>query len=126
MALSAAEIKYQRVQTRAFIASNPTSIALIPRVRQMDGRGVRWVSQTARDPQTFKIIDQSSTGGGVPGVLVAADGKQRLIAYQLLGDADAIVGLYDCWEMNGEWWEVAELLPANGYEIRAQVVARDA
>lgn len=117
------ELEVQRSLTHAFIAANPVDLVLIPRERQMTGTGANLVDLPPRPAQTVRIIDQSSTSGPVPGTVVATDGKQRKVEYQLLGEWDATFGLMDYWvDGKGIRWEVAELLPYNNYEQRGQVV----
>lgn len=120
---SAVELEMQRRNTAAFIAATPVTIALIPRTPVKTGTGTRYVEGTPREPQTFKLIDQTRTFGPEPGTVLTADGKQRKAEFQLLGAHDATIGLYDTWvDAAGIRFEVANLLPDNGYEKRAQVV----
>jgi hypothetical protein len=120
---SAGELQVNRVNTEAFIAANPSYVALIPRTATKTGEGILYVDGPPRASQRFRLIDQSSTNGPQPGSIVGADGTQRRVDYQLLGKFDAIVGLNDYWvDAAGIRWEVAELLPDNGYERRARVV----
>lgn len=123
MGLAPAEERAQRAITKAFIVANFSDLVLIPRSPQRDGNGTKWVDGTARGVQRLRVIDQSSTSGPTPGLLRGADGVQRLVVSQLLGEWDAEIGLYDRWtDVNGLRNEVAEILPYNGYERRAQVV----
>lgn len=117
------ELSAHRATTLAFISYNPTVVNLVPRTRVKTGSGTRLVEGPPRGPQTLRIIDQSSPKGPTPGMVIAGDGKQRKVEYQLLGPYNASIGLYDVWEDgNGIRWEIAEILPDNGYERRAQVV----
>lgn len=116
------ELAAQRRVTAAFIAANPSSIVLTPRLRVKTGTGTTWQDQPPRAAQTFRLIDQSSPSGNQP-TAVSIDGSQRKVTYQLLGAWTTIIGLYDYWiDGDGFRCEVAELLPDNGYEQRAQVV----
>lgn len=117
------ELAAQRRITKAFIAAHPVQVVLIPRVPTKTGTGTKLVDQAARPAQTVRLIDQSAAGGTTPGVVTTLDGQQRKVEFQMLGTFDASFGLYDYWlDSNGVRLEVAELLPANGYELRAQVV----
>lgn len=117
------ELSAHRSVTDAFIAANPSTVTLTPRERVKTGSGTKLVEGLARPPQVMRIIDQSSPKGPTPGMVIAGDGKQRKVEYQLLGRWDALVGLYDVFtDPQGIRWEVAEILPDNGYERRAQVI----
>lgn len=123
MATSEVELSAGRRVTEAFIDANPSSIVLIPRVYVKDGGGARWVDQPPRAAQTFRLIDQTGGTGQTITLLSGSDGVQRRLAFQLLGRFDAEIGLYDYWvDGDGVRCEVAELLPDNGYERRAQVI----
>lgn len=114
----------QRRVTAAFIASAPLVLALRPAnlTKTASGGTVRGPSEP-REEQTFKLIDQSSAGGNNPGLLRASDGAQRRVTHQLLGAHDAVVEVGDWWlGDDGSRYEVAELLPFNGYERRGQVI----
>lgn len=122
MATSAEQL-FQRRNTLAFIQANPQQITLTPRSPVNSGTGRRWINQEIREEQTFRLIDQSSTSGPQPGDVLAGDGTQRKVTYQLLGRWDAAIGLWDFWiDSAGIKCEVVELLPDNGYERRAKVV----
>lgn len=117
------EVKMQRRQTAAYIEANPLEVALIPRVPVKTGTGTTLTDQPPRPLQTFRLIDQSAPTGTQPGTVVGADGRQRKVEFQLLGNYDAQMGKYDYWvDSDGVRLELAELLPDNGYERRAQVV----
>lgn len=116
------ELAAQRRITEAYVAANPSSIVLTPRKKVKSGTGITWQDQPPRAAQTFRLIDQSSPSGNQP-TAITIDGAQRKVQYQLLGTWDTEVGLYDYWvDAEGFRCEVAELLPDNGYEQRAQVV----
>lgn len=120
---SSEELEINRLNTAAFISANPVMVILVPRTRVNDGEGTRWTELPARPAQTLRIIDQSSARGPVPGTLRSSDGIERRVEFQLLGKFDATFGVYDHWtDDNGKDWEIADLLPDNGYEKRAQVI----
>lgn len=117
------ELEAQRRITKAFIAAHPVQVVLIPRLLTKTATGTKLVDQAARPAQTVRLIDQSAAGGTTPGVVKAADGQQRKVEFQMLGAWNVDFGLYDYWlDDAGLRLEVAELLPFNGYERRAQVV----
>lgn len=121
--MSENELRAQRRVTEAFIAANPSVLVLTPRERVKDANGARLAPGTPRNPQTLRLIDQSSSSGATPGRVETADGVQREIVFVLLGPHDAQIGLHDSWaDASGTRYEVVELLPFNGYERRAQVV----
>lgn len=120
-----AERDAQRLLTSAFIAAKPTSLTLIPQTPTKTGTGITWTPGTPRPPQTVRIIDQSAIAHVQgAGTVLAGDGKQRKVEYQLLMTWDATLDLHDYWvDADGIRWEVEDLLPNNGYERRAQVVS---
>lgn len=121
--LSATELKYQRVATRAFIEANPMLVELTPRVPVKTKTGTTYDEQPARPAQMMRLVDQTRTFGAEPGKQQAADGVQRRMQYQLLGLHDSAIGLHDVWtDADGIRWEVIDLLPPNGYEQRATVI----
>lgn len=121
--MSPDELRIHRANTKAFIASNPIQIQLIPRTKTNTGSGTRWSDDTPRQPQEFRLIDQTRTFGPEPGTVLASDGKQRKAEYQLLGEVGRTIGLYDYWvDSAGIRFEVVNLIHNNDYEVRAQVV----
>lgn len=123
MGMSAAELRVQRKNTKAFIDSNHIEIALIPRTRTISGSGAKLTDGTQRPAQRFRLIDQTRSFGPEPGTVIASDGKQRKAEYQLLGEHDAVIGLYDYWiDEAGIRFEVGNLIHNNDYEVRAQVI----
>jgi hypothetical protein len=118
-----AELRVNRRNTLAFIAARPIALALIPQQRtKTSSGGFRYEDLPLRAEQTLRLIEQASAYGNSPGLLQASDGKQRRVQYQLLGPYDAEIGLYDYWVSAGLRFEVAELMPYNGYERRGQVI----
>lgn len=121
------ELRLQRKGTVAFIEANPVSVQLIPRTKVTDGSGSRWVEEAPRAAQTFRIIDQSTARLSTTVTVRTSDGQERLADFMLLGEHDAVVGLYDVWDdTDGKRYEVAQLYPDNGYEVRAAVVRQGA
>ena len=122
--LAAAELRFQRSNTVAFIEANVTILALIPRTRMKDGSGTRMVNGTARPSQRLRLIDQSAERTPIPGLVRTSDGVERPIDFMLLGRHDADIQLWDYWVDATGTYEVAQVFPWNQYEVRAAVVRR--
>jgi|SRR5687768_2529468 len=107
----------QRVQTRAFIDANPTTVTLSPRIRTTLGNGgFKWTTGTPRPPQVVRLVPQTQA------LLVrTADGVERRVEYILLASWDAQIAKWDVFTHDGDKYEVSELNPSNGYEISAIV-----
>jgi hypothetical protein len=119
----ALEQEVNRLNTEAFISSHATEVVFIPMAFSVTGTGTQWTPGEPREPQVVRIVDQSWMRGGVPGMVRARDGQQRKVEYQVVARHDAEMELYDFFtDADGIKWEVAELLPDNGYERRAQVI----
>lgn len=117
------ELRLHRLNTKAFIDANPLVIALVPRTVTNTGTGQQVIEGEQRPEQTFRLIDQTRTFGPEPGTVQTLDGQQRKASFQLLGEHDATVGVYDYWlDGNGTRYEIGNLIFRNGYEVRAQVV----
>lgn len=117
------ELAVNRRNTLAFIAARPYPVILIPQIRTRTvSGGVLYVPDVPRAQQTLRLIEQASAYGNSPGLLQSSDGKQRRVQFQLLGSFDAEIDVYDYWIAAGLRYEVAELLPFNGYERRGQVI----
>lgn len=115
------ELATQRRLTATFIAADPETITLIPRVSQKtSGGGREWVEQTPREPQEFKIVERVT---GARSNTRVAGGEQREEEFQLIGEWDAQVEARDIFVHRGREWEVAQVEWDNGYEKRASVVA---
>lgn len=119
------ELSVNRRNTEAFIAARPTNIALIPvSTTQTASGGIAKADLPARATQTFRLIEQTSTTGNNPGRIAASDGHQLKITWQLLGTYDSQMAVGDHWtDAPGAGYQIQELLPDNGYERRARVVA---
>lgn len=117
------ELDVNKANTTAFIDANPMLITLIPQVLTKSGGGTRYVPGPARPGQKARLVDQTRTFAAQPGLVVAGDGKQRLIQYQIVMEFDAQIGKEDYWvDTDGIRWNVLDLLPNNGYERRAEVM----
>jgi hypothetical protein len=60
--------------------------------------------------------------GTIPSPIVTLDGVQREVEFELLGEWDAVIGVYDVFELDDDSrWEVVGLAHFNGWEQRALV-----
>lgn len=116
---NASELVFQKQITRWFIDSDPSMITLIPRAKVATGSGGnQLVDQPPRPAQKFKLITMSDSTRPTP----TADGVERLIDFTLLGEVGTVVAINDYWRDNdGTRYEVVELVPDNGYEVKALV-----
>jgi len=115
-----------RRNTTAFIAARPSVLSLVPvsSLKTASGGTIKG-DLPARPPQTLRLIEQTTTSGNAPGRLPTSDGHQLRVVYQLLGDWDAEMAVGDHWTdpASGAGYQIEELMPYNGYERRARVVA---
>lgn len=125
MTLDEDELDAQIENTDAFIQADPTTIVLIPRVRVNGPTGAKFIDQTPRDPQQFKVIAQSGLVSGSGRPTVTVDGVERVIEIILMGYPDAQVERYDYWIDDGQRYEVLEVQPPNEYETKALVERRN-
>lgn len=111
----------QRKATRAFIAVNPVSLALIPRekVKQPAG-GFRWSEKDPRPSQTMTLLEQT----GLSAPTVTLDGVERRVEFGLLAEWDAAMAVGDVFLHQSRTWEIVGIAYDNGYERRALVSAR--
>lgn len=113
------ELETQRALTAAFIAADPETITLTPRLSvRTTGGGRVWQEQAPRTPQDFKVVQRVSgaaTDTRVPG------GEQREEEFMLVGHWDAVIEPEDVFDYRGGSWQVLEIEWDNGYEKRAQV-----
>lgn len=124
MTAPTSELEYQKRNTLAFIAAHYEDLSLTPRSPQKSGTGTIWVNGETKPVQRVRLVDQSrALIGPQPGTVRGADGKQRRVEYQLVAMPEADLDLWDWWQdSSGIRWEIADILPDNGYERRAQVV----
>lgn len=112
------ELEVQRKITHSFILTAPVVVVLVPRSRvKQPAGGVVLQAGTARPAQTMRLIEPSS----VPAPVVTLDGVQRIVEFELLGEYDSTIGVYDTFELDGKHWEVVGLGFFNGWEQRALV-----
>lgn len=121
----ASELAANRRVTHAYIIAKPMLVVLMTDVRtKTPAGGIKRGDGFARVAQVMRLIEQASAYGNQPGLLRAADGAQRRVTFQLLGEWDAEMEVGDHWSDSlGVRLEVAELLPYNGYERRGRVVS---
>lgn len=122
--LSPTELAVNIANTKAFIAANPSSVALTPRTRVKRGTGVTFAEGEIRPSQVVRLLDQSTSRNTWPGKVQTSDGVERLVDFILLAMPDAIVQVNDFWVTAEGTFEVAEVYPSNQYELRAAVVRR--
>jgi PKD repeat protein len=110
--------------TLDFIQANPITLALLPRVETRTAAAGK-VRETgpARAAQTFRLVPQNTSSANSPGVVQTADGTQRKATHVLVGMPDAVMAVGDTWKVGSTRYEIMELLPDNGYERRARVMA---
>jgi hypothetical protein len=116
------ELQLQRRLTKEFIAWDPSTIVLIPQVRERTGSGgTDWIDGEPREPQVFKLITMSDSTRPVR----SADGVERIVDFTLLGEWDCEMQIYDYWlDSNGARYEIIEIVPHNGYEVKGLVTRR--
>lgn len=120
--LSESELEVNKGLTHWFIQMDPTTVSLVPRLRQKGSSGGhKWVNGSPRSPQEVKMIPQAGVLGGIQ---TAEDGLSRRFDFVLLAEWDAIVVIGDHWvDDDGNTWVVESLDPYNGYEVKAGVKA---
>lgn len=118
------ELHYHRLNTEAFINTKPSSIVLVPQIKESTASGgYKLVAGEPRPPQIFRIIELGANQS--PPILVLTDGKQREASFWLLGKWDAVVGVNDYWiAPDGREWLVGDIVRSNGYEVRGLVTER--
>lgn len=116
------ELAAKRDQTEWFIAANPTWLTLIPTKRTRTSSGaVTYVDQPPRPPQKLRIISMSASQKPT----LTDNGIEREIDLTLLGPWNAQIDIGDWWrDGEGLFYEVLEMVPSNGYEVRALVVKK--
>lgn len=116
------EMQLLRDQTEWFIAAHPVDLVLIPvrRDRTANG-GYVDVNLPPRAPQRMRLIAMSADQRPT----VTEDGLEREIDLTLLGRWDAQIDIGDWWrDGEGLFYEVVELVPFNGYEVRALITKK--
>lgn len=115
------EIDHNRMLTTWFIEQDPTDIVLSRRgVTRTASGATKFNDVTTLDSQRVKIIYGGGTGSGRAGIVRTGDGTERMFSFIMVMEWDADVQPGDHWvDGNGQWWEVEEVLPLNGYETKA-------
>jgi hypothetical protein len=116
------ELKVLRDQTEWFIAWNSIDLILTPvkRMKTTSG-GTAQVNMSPRPLQKLRLISMFYTQKPT----ITDDGIEREIDLTLLGPWDAQIDVGDWWrDGEGLIYDVVELVPYNGYEVRALVVKR--
>jgi len=107
--------------TKKFIDELPVSLALVPRTRtKTPAGGFTWTEAAPRPLQTMTLIEPSVS----PRPITTADGVERTIEFELLGQHDALLERYDVFTHDGKDWEIVMMFHDNGYEKRAMVSRR--
>lgn len=116
---SESEVIAQTAVTSGFIAADPTTITLIPRVRTATSTGGwAYVDGAPRAPQLFKMsllnYDERPT-------FTLAGGVSRRIDYHIIGMPTAIVELNDYWMVDTDKYEVVGFSEGHDYMVKAFV-----
>ena len=116
----------QRAMTLAFIATDPTQVVLIPRVRALNASGAPVDTPgTPRPSQTVKLCLQNydTTPLATPSA-----NTERLVFYHMVMAYDAQVAVWDQWPdsdgVAGHYYEVTAVSYGFGYEVKAMVTER--
>jgi hypothetical protein len=112
------ELRFQRFNTKSFIAWHPTDIRLIPRTAVKTGSGTKWTDGPPRPLQRFRLIPQSETTPP----FALEDGTERVISFVLLGLFDAEMFVHDYWrDSMGFRYEILNVTAENGYETKGLI-----
>lgn len=115
------DLATNRKLTKDFIDALPVELVLTPRARvRKPAGGYGWEDQTPRAPQTMTLIEP----GGDQRPTVTADGIERVVEFELLGEWNAEMARGDVFTHQGKDWELVEIFYENGYERRALVSGR--
>lgn len=122
VATDAVEQAVQRAATAAFIAADPTVIALQPRPRVLTAGGgyKEDTSQPTRLPQAFKVVWLSDRDRP----LINLDGREYTAEVILVGPHDAQVARRDVWWVGDQEFRVLEVQTGWGHETKALAVRR--
>lgn len=116
------EMQLLRDQTEWFIAARPIDLVLIPvQMQRLANGGYAEVNLSPRPPQRMRLISMSADQRPT----ITEDGIEREIDLTLLGRWDAEIDLGDWWrDGEGLYYRVMELVPYNGYEVRALITKK--
>lgn len=114
------ELAVNRDLTTWFIAANPIWLRVTPvRQEKKAGGGVALVNLPERPVQKMRLISMSASQKPK----ITDDGVEREIDLTLLGEWDCQLDVGDWWrDGEGLHYEIVEMVPFNGYEVRALVV----
>lgn len=115
-----AELAILRDQTVWFIEANPIDLIVTPTRKVKTSSGaVTLQNLAARPVQRLRLISMSASQKPK----ITDDGVEREIDLTLLGPFDAQLDVGDWWrDGEGLKYEIVEMVPFNGYEVRALVV----
>jgi hypothetical protein len=116
------ELAVLRDQTDWFIGARPIDLILTPvQVQRTANGGFHVINLAPRLPQRMRLISMSADQRPT----ITEDGIEREIDLTLLGRWDAQVDIGDWWrDGEGLYYEIMEMVPYNGYEVRALVTKR--
>lgn len=110
----------QRKNTRAFILAEPIDVVLIPRTITKSNTGAQqFTDGTPRAVQTVRLIPITEVQR--PTVTVA--GVERIADFTILLEWDGEIARNDYFVIGDAHYDVIELSPFNGYEVKALVAA---
>lgn len=114
------ELQILRDQTEWFIAYKPIDLILTPaRPVKTSSGAMQKQNLAARPVQRLRIISMYYTQKPT----FTDDGVEREIDLTLLGPWDAQMDINDWWrDGEGLLYTIVEMVPYNGYEVRALVV----
>jgi hypothetical protein len=114
------ELAVNRDLTEWFIAANPIWLRVTPVKKQKTGAGgTALVNLPERPPQRMRLISMNASQKPK----ITDDGIEREIDLTLLGPWDCQLDVGDWWvDGEGLRYEIVEMVPFNGYEVRALVV----
>lgn len=114
------ELAVNRDLTTWFIAASPIWLRVTPVKKQKTGAGgTALVNLPERVPQKMRLISMSASQKPK----ITDDGIEREIDLTLLGEWDCQLDVGDWWvDGEGLKYEIVEMVPFNGYEVRALVV----
>lgn len=114
------ELALLRDQTAWFIEANPINLIVTPvRAMRTASGGTTVTNLPPRPVQRLRLISMSFTQQP----LLTDDGTERRIDLTLLGPWNAMLDVGDWWrDGEGLRYEIVEMVPFNGYEVRALVV----
>ena len=112
--------RYLRYTTKKFIEDDPQTITLKRQHKVKKPGGGHDFPKLPIAPQTFRFINQDITSGLAGGL---DDGIARRFSYVLVGAHDADVDINDTFDLNDIPYKVMSIIPNNGWETRAYVLA---